>query len=128
MERKGGTSISIELIDFEQGEELPKIAAYAVDRSGRVLGKIGTMSDGRIHIDPELEKEKGLRIGFGPDEENLSEVHRESLVLFRAADAFHFAFLHHTQQRCLHFVRKVRHFIQEQGSAVGQLKVTYLGH
>ena len=88
MERKGGLSISLELIDLEKGEASPQIAAYALDRSGKVLRKLATASDGKISLDPALAKEKHLRIGFGPDVEDLKDVRRKSLALFRVSDAF----------------------------------------
>ena len=88
MEKKGALTINLELIDLEQGQEAPKIAAYALDRSGRILRKLASASDGKITLDAALRQERKLRIGFGPDVEDLKEVRRSSLVLFGVSDAF----------------------------------------
>src|SRR5262245_20407108 len=88
MEKKGALTVTVELIDLEKTQEAPKIAAYALDRSGRILRKLASASDGKITLDPALRQEKALRIGFGPDVEDLTDLRRGSLAQYGVSSAF----------------------------------------
>ena len=76
-----GNSPRIELIDFTSDQERPKIAVYAVDRSGKTIEKSKVSSDGFFSLSDKSLK-SASRIIVGPDAENLNDVNKESLNVF----------------------------------------------
>ena len=77
----------IRLVDREEGEEQPRFAVYALDRSGETLCAAQVNDEGQFDL-PDDALEQAHRIVLGPEAEDLSEVESERLVRFRPS---HFA-------------------------------------
>ena len=75
-----GNSPRIELIDFSSDQERPKIAVYAVDRSGKAIEKSKVSSEGSFRLSDKAVK-SAARIIVGPDTEKINDVDKKSLTI-----------------------------------------------
>ncbi|MBU0507312.1 hypothetical protein KKH27_00555 [bacterium] len=86
MEQRTGIQFRIRLVERTADEETPPVAAYLLDRTGRVTEKIGVAKEDRIEVDRGKLKDPLASIAFGPDVEELSEIPKGNLLRLRVAD------------------------------------------
>jgi len=77
--------VKLNLQGQKAGDELPVVALYQLDLSGRAVKKIAVADDSGLRLPGDLAKEAEL-IALGPDVEDLTQLNKETLQLYRAEE------------------------------------------
>lgn len=74
--------LKVQFHRLKPGEEIPKVAMYLLDATGRVQKKVASVVEGKLTLDPILTKDVQKILALGRDVEDLKQIRRDTLLQF----------------------------------------------